>query len=255
MTPQYTEIDRMGGSCSPRYGARVTNFLLHTEEGNSSAESLAAWLNNPNNDASYHYTLRDGVLVDVVDTDYAAWSVLDANPYTINLCFAGSRAAWSRAEWLARARDIEIAAYIAVQDCRKYGVAAAVIAPPYQRAEGISDHRYVTDCLGIGTHTDVGPGFPWDVFAGYVAQYDGAEDEFMGVHFTNDQGYDIDAATALYYIDKHVGLILDQLAGPDTSRGADFPGWDFLGGDTVAEAIGKLQKDVQELKALVQPTP
>ncbi|MEV0298478.1 glycoside hydrolase domain-containing protein [Nocardia sp. NPDC050710] len=169
--PEFTELDRMGNSRSERWGTRVTNFLLHTQEGNSSAESLANYLNNPANGVSYHYTVRDGIVCDVVDTDYASWSVLDANSRTINLCFAGSRASWSRDEWLAIENDLRIAAWLAVQDARKYGFATDVIAPPYTERDGISDHKYVTECLGIGNHTDVGPNFPWDVFAGRVQEF------------------------------------------------------------------------------------
>src|SRR5690606_16932665 len=117
--PAYTEIARMGNSRSNRWGARITNFLLHTQEGNGSAESLAGYLNNSNNGVSYHYTLRDGILVDVVDTGCASRSVLDANRHTMNLCFAGSRASWSRDQWLAIDRALRIAAYIAVQDAKK----------------------------------------------------------------------------------------------------------------------------------------
>lgn len=74
------------------------------------------------------------------------------------------------------------------------------------------------------------------------------EDEFMGVRFTNDAGHEVDAATALYFIDRHVGLILDQLGGPGTKDGKDFPGWAALGGDTVVDAIAKLRGDVETLK-------
>jgi len=169
--PEYTELDRMGDSGSSRHGARIANFLLHTQEGNGTAESLAGYLNNSRNGVSYHYTVRDGMVVDVVDTDLASWSVLDANPFTINLCFAGSRAGWSTDEWLARRDDIRIAAWLAVQDARKYGFEPHVIAPPYERRQGISDHMYVTECLGVGTHTDVGPNFPWDVFADDVREF------------------------------------------------------------------------------------
>jgi hypothetical protein len=169
--PLFREVDVMGGSRSNRWGARVVNFLLHTEEGGSSAQNLANYLNNSNNGVSYHYTLRDGILCDVVDTDFASWSVLDANSRTINLCFAGSRASFSRAQWLERDQDLRIAAWLAVQDARKYGFASDVIAPDYYRGEGISDHKYVTKILGFGDHTDVGWNFPWDVFEGYVAEY------------------------------------------------------------------------------------
>jgi hypothetical protein len=169
--PGYTELDRMGNSASSRHGARITNFLLHTQEGDGTAESLANYLNDPSHEASYHYTVRDGIVCDVVDTDLASWSVLDANPYTINLCFAGSRAGWGRDGWAQIDGDIRIAAWLGVQDAKKYGFSTDVITPPYQRGEGLSDHKYVTECLGIGTHIDVGYNFPWDRFTGYVQEY------------------------------------------------------------------------------------
>ncbi|KXO99100.1 N-acetylmuramoyl-L-alanine amidase [Tsukamurella pseudospumae] len=169
--PTYTELDRMGDSRSGRKGARIRNFLLHTEEGTSTAERLAAYCNDATHSASYHYTVRDGVVCDLVDTDFASWSVLSANPYTINLCFAGSSAGWTRSDWLDRGDDIRIAAWLAVADARKYGFATDVITPPYRVADGISDHCYVTRALGIGSHTDVGDGFPWDFFAAAVAEF------------------------------------------------------------------------------------
>lgn len=224
--PDYTEINRMGQSRSGRGGAKITNFLLHTQEGNGTAESLANYLNNPNNGVSYHYTIDNGVtLVDVVDTDYASWSVLSANPFTINLCFAGSRAAWSRQQWLDLMGDaIDVAAYVAVQDARKYGFDTTVITPPYWNAEGISDHRYVTDELGIGDHTDVGPGFPWDVFADAVEKYATGKDDDMAsaediakavwaMKVAKPDGTSEQAGILLGWVDQHTGDTLDQLAG------------------------------------------
>lgn len=169
--PAFIELDRMGNSGSSRHGARITNFLLHTQEGDGTAESLATYLNDPSHDASYHYTVRDGVVADVVDTDLGSWSVLDANPYTINLCFAGSRAGWSREDWLSIEDDVRIAAWIAVQDAKKYGFSTDVIAPPYYQGDGLSDHKYVTQQLGIGSHTDVGYNFIWDRFGAFVNEY------------------------------------------------------------------------------------
>lgn len=176
--PRYTEYPRWSPNRSPRNGRRVDLFLLHTQEGDGTADSLAQYLGNPANQVSYHYTVDQNLatgavtVVDVVDTDLASWSVLSANPRSINLCFAGSRAGWSRAEWLRRSAAIDVAAYLAVQDCRKYNFPPRVLAPPYtNNPPGISDHEYVTQWLGDGTHTDVGPNFPWDVFAAAVAKY------------------------------------------------------------------------------------
>lgn len=168
--PKFTELDRYGNGYSVR-SRKPINFFLHTQEGDGTAEGLAQFCNGANN-VSYHYTVRDGIVCNVVDTDYYSWSVLDANVFSINLCFAGSFAGWSREQWLLREKDIEIAAYIAVQDCRKYGIPFEVIAPPYGKPRpGIADHKYVTQALGVGTHTDVGYNFCWDRFQYYVEKY------------------------------------------------------------------------------------
>jgi len=176
--PNFNEYAVWSGNYSSRNGIRPTMFLIHTQEGDSNADQLARWMQGPVG-VSYHYTIsmdaRDkGITVcDVVDTDYSSWSVLDYNNRSINLCFAGSRASWTRQQWLDRVgRAIDVAAYLAVQDCKKYGFSTKVVAPPYTSTPGISDHAYVTS-RGIGTHTDVGKSFPWDVFAASVAKYDG----------------------------------------------------------------------------------
>lgn len=263
--PEYREIDRMGNSRSPRRGARITNFLLHTQEGNGTAESLAGYLNNPANQVSYHYTLRDAILCDVVDTDYASWSVLDANASTINLCFAGSRASWSREQWLAIKDDIRIAAWIAVQDAKKYGYPADVIAPPYRRAAGISDHRYVTDVLGYGTHTDVGPGFPWDVFSAAVREFasgtltsEGDDDvSWLTQTLRNFKGTALSYKDLFWWMDKNTAESLEQFMGPE--KDGKRQGWKILGrskvadrDNTVVEALAEIRDDVAEIKALLQ---
>lgn len=193
--PPFTEVEVWGYNRQARNGTKVDLFLLHTQEGgDGDAVGLARWLNS--NGVSYHYTVSTGrpavTVADVVDTDYASWSVLSANNRSINLCFAGSRASWSRQQWLDNAVSIDTAAFLAVQDCRKYGIPIHVIAPPYTSGRaGISDHNYVTEILHDGTHTDVGPNFPWDMFADAVAKHanltTGGEDDWMA---TNEEKLD-----------------------------------------------------------------
>lgn len=219
--PAYREIERWSPNNHGRGGTKVTNFFLHTQEGDGTAESLAGYLQRPSSGVSYHYTVDDGGTVcDVVDTDLCSWSVLDANPISINLCFAGSRAGWSRQQWLDKmGRGIEIAAWLAIQDCRKYGIPLTVIAPPYRRGAGISDHRYVTRVLGYGTHTDVGDGFPWDVFARHIQD------------FTTETGGPLMALSDAEQREllTKVREIHDQLTGP----GDGFAGWAQNGGRTL----------------------
>lgn len=271
--PQFTELDRMGNSRNGRGGARVRYFFLHTEEGNSSAESLASYLNNPAHDASYHYTCRDGVLCDVVDTDYASWSVGDANSYSINFCFAGSRANMTRAQWLARENDIAIAAYVAVQDSRKYGYSLAILGTGGKYnpgSTGIADHQYVTDVIGWGTHTDVGPGFPVDVLAKYVALYSGGavvntavttdtgDDDmsWLDLQVKNWKGVLLGWKDVLWWLDKNTAESKDQLMGPDEK------GWPMLGKSTVdpsrnntlVEAVADIRDRLAKLETAITPT-
>lgn len=248
--PAFTELDRMGDSGStrsrpPRY------FLLHTEEGGSNAEQLAAYCNNTANQVSYHYTVRDGIVCDVVDTDLYSWSVLDANTYTVNLCFAGSRAGWTRAQWMQREGDIATAAWLAVQDCAKYKMSTAVYGPDRYRelakaGTGISDHRFVTKGLGIGTHTDVGDGFPWDVFASYVNRYTGTpptqEDAPMSAAEVQD---------LKNYIDKRItdpmGSDLKDVRQQITG-GRDkgqYPGFPQIGDRTVVDALALIGEKLE----------
>jgi hypothetical protein len=59
-----------------------------------------------------------------------------------------------------------------------------VIKPPYPLdPPGISDHKYVTEHLGIGDHTDMGDDFIWDILESDV-------NEFLGVSLSRDPQID-----------------------------------------------------------------
>ena len=235
--PDFNEFPHWSPNNSAR-GTKVDTFLIHTQEGgggNDAALNLAKWLANPANKVSYHYVVgqaSDGgvTVVDCVDTDRASWSVLSANGRSINLCFAGSKASWSREQWLKQSKAIDVAAYLAVQDCKKYGIPPKVIAPPYtERLPGISDHRYVTKVLKDGTHTDVGDQFPWGYFAERVAFWaDGGVTPTPPKvkRFPDD------------WSDRELLIeVLRQLRGPTLS------GWAQLGGKSLVDAVAELGKD------------
>lgn len=181
--PDFNEYPNWSTNRQNRGGRKIDLVLLHTQEGPGNADSLARFLRSTeggSNPVSYHYTVSEAAdggvtVVDVVDTDLASYSVGNSNNRSINVCFAGSRAAWTRQQWLAQSRAIDVAAYLAVQDCKKYGIPTKVLAPPYASAPpGISDHRYCTRYLKDGNdHTDVGDNFPWDLFAASVSKYAG----------------------------------------------------------------------------------
>ena len=59
-----------------------------------------------------------------------------------------------------------------------------MITPPYPLdPPGISDHKYVTEHLGIGDHTDMGDDFIWDILESDV-------NEFRGVSLSRDPKID-----------------------------------------------------------------
>lgn len=229
--PDFNEYPIWSDNNQSRGGTKVDLFLLHTQEGDSNADQLARYCGNPapggdpKKAVSYHYTVSEdandhGVtVVDVVDTDYASWSVGNANNRSINLCFAGSQAAWTRQDWLTKApKAIAAAAYLAAQDCKKYGIKPYVIIPPYDGdPPGISDHRYVTEHLGWGNHTDVGDGFPWDVFIAAVNKYSGNETVTPGFTYPSTE--------------VMIREIWEQLRGPEAK------GWPQLGKNTKGENL------------------
>lgn len=188
----FNESDQTGtfkNKSSSRNGAKPTLFILHTQEGNGTAQSLANYFKQAN--VSYHYTVdNSGSLIGVIDTDRYSWSALDANPYSINLCFAGSRANQTRDQWLNNyGNAIDIAAQVAVRDARKYGMTIEVLGRDYNRIRatrrGIIDHSGVTNALRIGTHTDCGPNFPWDVFKDRVNFWNSEEPKVAPVPVIN----------------------------------------------------------------------
>jgi len=168
-----------------------------------------------------------------VDTDYASWSVLSANSRSINLCFAGSKASWTRDQWMKQSKAIDVAAYLVVQDCKKYGIDIKVIAPPYSgRIPGISDHRYVTQVLKDGSHTDVGDQFPWDYFTERINFYAGVKEP--------EEPTEPEKPPTLEEIYAYVRDIKAQLTGsPELGQ---YPGYKQLKGKTLIDAVAFLME-------------
>lgn len=247
--PDFNEFWIQTKNSSDRGGTKVDAFFIHTQEGgggDAAAEDLANFCRSTEdtrNPVSYHYYISqasDGgvTVVDGVDTDRYSYSVLSANRRSINLCFAGSRASWSRADWMKQSKAIDVAAYLAAQDAKKYGFPTTVIAPPYTgRIPGISDHRYVTKVLGDGTHTDVGDQFPWDYFAERVAFWAaGGQTTSPVVTPPAEKRFPDD------WSDREIGI--ESLR---QQRGPSLEGWPQLDNMTVVDYLAALGAKVDRL--------
>jgi N-acetylmuramoyl-L-alanine amidase len=189
--PDFNEFPNWCQNSQSRNGIPIDCLLVHTQEGAENDDNAALDLSNfiisstgTNNPVSYHDSVHqasDGgvTVVNSVDTDYASWSVGNSNNRSINRCFAGSDASWTRAQWMTQAKAIDVMAYLMVLDALKYNIdisdaASITFGPNYsgRKPPVVSDHRYCTKVLQDGnTHTDVGDGFPVDIYGAAIIKY------------------------------------------------------------------------------------
>lgn len=154
--------------CDPRT-VPISLVAVHTAEGATTTASLAAFLDQPGTEASYHVLADDGGAVRYLNDTVAAWAMLSGNARSVQICLTGF-AAWPRSEWLAHDSMLRIAAAWVRSWCLKYNLPMRKLTPAEvgADAQGVCGHWDWTLGKRDGTHTDPGPAFPWDVFMGYV---------------------------------------------------------------------------------------
>lgn len=166
-----------GAMWSPnRYHPRTQGtprwIAIHTQEGGRTAVDLAAFLDNPSSQVSYHVVVDDHDILKVVAESDSPWAASNANGYAFHICLAGSYAAWSAGKWLetdasdGKNEDQELtnAAKVVAWWCRKYDIPAEWIGGngiPWGR-DGICGH--IDFGAWGGGHHDPGPNFPWAEF-------------------------------------------------------------------------------------------
>lgn len=235
--PDFNEYPKWCENFQDRDGTDVDLWLLHTEQGNSNADELADYListTGTDNPVAYHYTGSQDptdhgtTIVDCVDTDFASYSVGNSNNRSINFCFAGSTTEWTRKEWLDNASGvIWTAAYLFVQDCAKYPKLKTRVLMPYADPPGAADHNYCSVYLKDGNnHTDVGPNFPWDVFAAAVSKYSGGD---APAPVEPSPQPEPSSAPPEPAEEEAIELCIEQLLGPWDDDEGRFAGWPQLG--------------------------
>jgi hypothetical protein len=161
-------------SHSGRSGASVIWLAVHTAEGATTAESLANYLANPNNEVSYHAVCDDVATIQCVDYAEEAWAMLGGNPCSDQICCTGF-AAWSRDTWLSHQGMLDRIARWLAERARERGIPLDHIGPAgvANRTPGVIGHWDYTLGAHDGTHTDPGPNFPWDYVITKARQSDG----------------------------------------------------------------------------------
>lgn len=116
-------------------------------------------------EVSTHYGVSDTEVHQYVAHADAAYSARDpANARGVHIEFAGL-SAWTRAEWLAHDAMLVRGALLITQVAAAHGIPVGTrlltAGELHDRATGLTCHADLTKAF-TGTHTDPGPGFPWD---------------------------------------------------------------------------------------------
>lgn len=159
---------------SSRGGASIIWVCLHTAEGSRTRASLYDYFNTNQNASSHGGADGTGLDDGWVPDERAAWTLLNGNSRSLNLEMCGF-ARWTRAQWLSTGtvdgvvnprQMVRNAAEWARRKCERWGIPKVHIGADGVRRgqKGIIMHRDYTYGAGDGDHTDIGDGFPWDVF-------------------------------------------------------------------------------------------
>lgn len=160
---------------SGKRSVRPSIIVFHTNEGdpNGSADDLGAYLQRPAAQASYTIIVdRRGRIVRSNDDDYVPWAAgSPANERGLHICLVG-RAAQSRDEWLAQTRQLDAAARVVADWCRRYGIDARWLTGQQMCGgqRGIGGHNTTVSAWHSTDHTDPGAGFPTAEVIRLVAQ-------------------------------------------------------------------------------------
>lgn len=147
-------------------------IYIHTFEGQDlDAVAMARYQLSPAAGGSYHIVIDvDGVTARENDDEFISWSAgWTANRNGHHICLGG-KAAFTREQWLKRAKQLDKLVEVIASYCKKYGY------PPVIRFAGdllagkwgISTHAAAAEAWKETDHTDPGVGFPLDVIAARV---------------------------------------------------------------------------------------
>lgn len=150
---------------SARGKAPVRLIIIHTAEGARTVTSLGNYFASAAIQASSHVGIDDTGVEQYVPYTEAAWTSRAANPISDNAELCGF-AAWTRGQWLNEHHPMleRTAAWIR-ERCLARGIPIRKLTPAQVGSgmAGVCGHVDWTVGMKDGSHTDPGPGFPWDV--------------------------------------------------------------------------------------------
>lgn len=222
--------DRFGFG-RPRPLSGLIGVCIHTTENDAGTPA--------ENVANYQITSESGSYNVLTDTsgkrlrentdDWQVWATGNkGNDVLLHLSFV-ARAAWSREKWLSYPAMLRAGATVVAYWCKTYGFPVRH-AVTVAQLPGVTTHN-ATRAWGGTDHTDPGPGFPMDVFLGYVTEAMNGGTEPAPLPHPREDAMNAEQAHQL-------SDVTGQLTGSPTP--GEFPGWDQLGGRTPVDALAAL---------------
>lgn len=138
--------------------------VVHTSEVLVSAAQLARSMATGSRQVSCHSIVDDRQRLDVLPFTDTAYAAPGANADGDQLELVGlSR--WTRTDWLAHMATLDRAGAWLAERCVARRLPAVLLDAADLRANGrgITGHAQVSAAFHRSSHTDPGPGFPWDV--------------------------------------------------------------------------------------------
>jgi len=141
--------------------------VIHSTEGGT-AESVARFFATTA-EASTQLVVDDNGCYRCVPDLVIPWGAPGVNTTGLHIEHCGF-AHWTRTEWLQHLRMLHLSAQHAAKWCWQYGIPRRWVGPrglKLHRA-GLTRHLDASLAFTPGGHTDPGPGFPKDLYLGYV---------------------------------------------------------------------------------------
>jgi N-acetylmuramoyl-L-alanine amidase-like protein len=145
---------------SSREGGRIHLLSLHTVEGEPTLRGLREIFENEE-DSSHYASDKHGNIAQYVEDKFKAWTQCNYNPVCLSLEQCGF-AAFTKADWFIRHRQLEAAAIFITYGHVHYGVPIrkGEVANGGIVRDGVVQHKDL-GLIGCG-HTDCGDGYPQD---------------------------------------------------------------------------------------------
>lgn len=237
---------------------------IHNTSNDASAEGEASYAQRRTDGISAHFYVDQDSVIQSLDTADRAGHAgsSEGNDHAIAVEITGVNG-WSRATWLSRVAWAKLGAVLAAV-CKHHGIPVRRVSVSEMssnpKARGFYSHNDMRLAWGGTTHTDPGPGFPWDrLFEAVNAALTGEDNDMDAEQEAKVIKGSLTEDNALYYWLRSIVNGTIPSTGPagfnwDSMVAAPWPGLKQLGAQLTAlrtEVAALAGKDMTDEPAII----